>query len=195
MKNQTLTCSLVLLINLVWAQTSLSSFSYEASEKFPFGRLNPEAAPQTADYAKLIGLNDCKSVTRKADQTWNTDTVDVIWRFKYFMNGMAVQDETLKSDGIHNSSIRQYDPDSSKWYVTFFSSAKASAKPSTWRGGKVGKEIILYNKQKAINGMEGYYKITFHDITSKGFNWKGEWVNEEETLIFPTWYLFCKKRE
>lgn len=177
------------------AQSSLESYVYEPTKDHPFGRLNPEAPPQTADFGPMIGLSDCKSLTRNANGEWLKDTVDVIWRYKYILNGMAVQDETLKEDGIHTSSIRQYDKSAKKWYVTFFSSAVPSASPGTWKGEKKDNEIILYNEQKAPNGTDGFYKITFHDISEKGFNWKGEWVDPTESFSFPTWLLFCTKRK
>ena len=89
---------------------------YEASEEFPFGRINPDAPEQLADFASLIGICDCKSESRKADRSW-AEPIDMTWKFKYIMNGLAVQDETLKEDGKHSGSIRQFIADSSKWYV------------------------------------------------------------------------------
>ena len=168
-------------------------FEYEPSDKFPFGRLNPEGPPQTADYALLIGESGCKSVSRNADGTWSTDSVDMTWKFRYFMNGTAVQDETLKADEKHSSSIRQYNADSAKWYVTYFSTA-ASPSPGVWSGGMQENEIILYRPQKAPNGMEGFYKITFSENTARGFNWTGEWVEPAEKIKYPTWLIFCRKR-
>ncbi|MEQ8425237.1 MAG: hypothetical protein RIA63_11045 [Cyclobacteriaceae bacterium] len=181
------------LIRFGGAQALLSSFEYEPSAEHPFGQLNPKAPKELADYAPLIGNNNCKSLTRDNQGEWRKDSVDVIWRFKYIMDGLAVQDETLKADGAHTTSIRQYDIGAGKWYVTFFSSASPSLSPGTWDGGKKGNEIILYNEQKAPNGTDGFYKITFHDITDKGFNWKGEWVSTDEKFVYPVWYLFCTR--
>ena len=54
-------------------------------------------------------------------------------------------------------------------------------------------KIILYRDQKAPNGMEGKYKITFSDITKDGFNWFGEWVTPDESFSYASWYIFCRK--
>lgn len=43
--------------------------------------------------------------------------------------------------------------------------------------------------------MDGFYKITFYDISEEGFKWLGEWVNTTETFSFPTWKIDCKKRK
>ncbi|MEZ4972020.1 MAG: hypothetical protein R2820_01850 [Cyclobacteriaceae bacterium] len=175
-----------------FAQSDL--YKYEPSKKNPYGIINPEAPKELADFAPLIGDNQCKSVTRNGQGGW-ADTVSVRWRFKYILDGLAVQDETLKADGKHTTSIRQYDPVDKKWYVTFFSTTPPFASPGTWKGEKVDGKIILYNEQTAPNGTEGFYKITFSDISEKKFNWLGEWVDKTEKFSYPTWYLFCTKKQ
>lgn len=185
---------LIVLFQTAFAQVSLSDFKYEPSEAYPFGRPHPDAPEQIKDYKMLIGLSDCKSITRNTDGAWRKDSVDVIWRFKYIMNGTAVQDESLKADQIHTSSIRQFNKEAGKWYVAFFSSVAPVNASTSWEGGMMGNEIILSKEQKAPNGMDGFHKITFYDISDNGFNWKGEWVDKEEKFVYPTWHLFCTKR-
>jgi len=175
------------------SQENINS-SYETSDKYPFGRMNPEAPPQTADFAPLIGLCDCKSETRKADRTW-AEPINMIWKWKYIMNGMGVQDETLKEDGKHAGSIRQYSKDSARWYVHYYTSAAIATRLSTWEGNKKGDDIVLYKDQKAPNGMEGFYRLTFSNISDNGFDWIGEWVDKTEKVVFPTWKIRCTKRK
>ena len=188
-----LTILLFILSFTIKAQAD-KSISYEASEEYPYGRLNPEAPPQTADYAPLIGLCDCKSESRKADRTW-AEPVNMTWKWKYIMNGMGVQDETLKDDGRHSGSIRQYSKDSARWYVHYYSSAAISTRLSTWEGNKKENDIVLYREQKAPNGMDGFYRLTFSNISEKGFNWIGDWVDKTEKIVFPTWKIQCVKRD
>jgi ketosteroid isomerase-like protein len=171
-----------------------SQYNYEPSPEHPFGLPNPEAPPQLLDFAPLIGECDCSSLSRNADKSW-AEPVNMLWRFKYIMNGMAVQDETLKADNRHSGSIRQFSSDSTRWYVHYYSSVSAPATLSTWEGGKAAAgSIILYNKQKAPNGQDGFYKITFSDIDSAGFQWLGEWVSTDESFKYPTWKISCSKR-
>jgi hypothetical protein len=168
-------------------------YNYEPSAAHPFGMANPAMPAEFADFALLIGECACKSISRIDQNTW-ADTVGMTWRFKYIMNGMAIQDETLKEDGKHAGSIRQYIPDSTKWYVHYYSSATPSTTLPAWEGNasKDG-DIILYRDQKAPNGMEGNYKITFSNISIAGFNWLGEWVTKDESISYPTWKIFCRK--
>lgn len=173
----------------------ISQYAYEASADHPFGLPNPEAPKELLDFAPMIGECDCKSQTRNQDQTWAAP-VDMLWRFKYIMNGMGVQDETLKADGKHSGSIRQFIPDSTRWFVHYYSSGSPSTVLPVWEGNKTQEgKIILYRDQKAPNGMDGFFRLTFYDMTEKGFKWVGEWTDKAEKIVFPTWKIDCKKRK
>ncbi|MBX2827704.1 MAG: hypothetical protein KTR22_06050 [Flavobacteriaceae bacterium] len=176
---------------------ALSCFTqneYGASKEYPYGRLNPEAPKETADYAHLIGTNTCKSTQRNPDGSWQT-TQDMKWVFKYILNGTAVQDEAIKADGSHGGSIRQFIADSSKWYVHYYSNVLPTPTLPAWSGTKQGDSMVLYKEQRAPNGMDGYYRITFSAIKEDGFEWKGEWVDLTEKIIYPTWEISCSGKE
>lgn len=181
--------TLIILISAL----GFSQNEYSASDTNPYGLPNPEAPEQIKDFEGLIGKCNCKSVTRNQDQTW-AEPVDMTWEWKYIMNGMAVQDETIKADGKHSGSIRQFIADSSKWYVHYYSSGAPTTSLPTWEGGKKENgNIVLYRDQKAPNGMDGFYRLTFYDISDLGYKWIGEWVDKTEKVIFPTWKIDCKK--
>ncbi len=173
------------------AQTNTT---YEVSEEHPFGQLNPNAPSQVGDYAPLIGTCDCTSTLRNPDRTWGKSQ-KMEWTFKYILNGTAVQDESTKEDGSHSGSIRQYVADSSRWYVHWFSNTSPSTSLPTWEGNKKGNDIVLYKEQKAPNGMDGFFRLSFKNISEEGFNWVGEWVDPSETVVFPTWKIDCVKRK
>ncbi|MCB0727366.1 MAG: hypothetical protein KDD00_07875 [Ignavibacteriae bacterium] len=169
-------------------------YRYEPSAENPFGLPNPDMPEQFSDFAPMIGECDCRSITRIDKDNWG-DTVSMVWRFKYIMNGMAIQDETLKEDGKHSGSIRQFIADSSRWYVHYYSSAAPSTTLSAWEGNKTSDgNIILYRDQKSPNGLDGKYKITFSEISDDGFNWLGEWITPDESFSYPTWVIYCKKK-
>tara|TARA_R110000868_G_scaffold304437_17_gene565295 strand:- start:28142 stop:28711 length:570 start_codon:yes stop_codon:yes gene_type:complete len=185
-----------LLLFYLFSVLSLSAFAqynYTISEENPFGKLNPNAPKEVADYDLLIGESQCTSISRAPDQTWNPE-IKMLWRFKYIMNGMAVQDETLKEDGTHSGSIRQFNSDSSAWYVHYFSSGSAPSQLPVWNGSTIKDgEIILYREQSSPNGLEGFYKIRFFDVKKNSFKWIGAWVNKDESIQFPTWKISCQK--
>ena len=175
----------MLYTQMVFAQANEST-------SYPYGRPIEGSPAAFLDYEPLIGTCHCKSVRRNTDGTW-PDTVRMTWTFKYIMGGTAVMDETIKEDGGHSMSIRQYNADSAQWYVTYFASAVANSSPSTWKGKKEGNDMVLYLPQKAPNGMDGYSRLTFYEIDAEGYRWKGEWVDEQETVTFPFWMIDCKR--
>jgi len=169
---------------------SQNTYDYAPSKKYPFGRPHPDAPQQIKDYAPMIGTTKCQSFSKNPDGTW-AEPVDMLWTFKYIMNGMGVQDETLKSDGTHSGSIRQYSADSSRWYVHYYTNRRVSTVLSVWEGNLEDGKIILYKDQPAPNGTEGYFRLTFSDITDDSYKWIGEWVDKSETVVFPTWRIEC----
>ncbi|PNQ73478.1 hypothetical protein C1T31_07960 [Hanstruepera neustonica] len=185
----------IILILLIVPFHTFSQYEYAPNEEFPYGRPNPNAPQQITDFDQLIGSCNCTSTTRNQDNSW-TEPENMIWTWKYIMNGMAVQDETLKSDGSHSGSIRQFIGDSSRWYVHYYSSKTRSTKLPTWEGNKKENgNIVLYRDQAAPNGTEGFFRLTFYDINKSGYKWIGEWVDRTETVVFPTWKIDCKREK
>mgnify|MGYP000622125251 CR=1 FL=1 len=171
-----------------------SQYKYEASDEFPYGLPNPEAPEQLKDFEPMIGSCNCKSTTRKQDGTWNSPE-SMTWTWKYILNGNAVQDETLKSDGAHSGSIRQFDKDSTQWYVHWYASKTPVTQFPVWKGNKEGDKIILYKEQKAPDGTDGFFRLTFYDMNTTGYRWKGEWVDKAEKVVYPTWKIDCIKQD
>jgi ketosteroid isomerase-like protein len=172
---------------------SFSQNEYSVSDTHPYGLPNPKAPEQVKDFQPLIGKCNCESTLRNPDGTW-AKTQTITWEWKYIMNGMAVQDETIKPDGKHSGSIRQFIADSSKWYVHYYSTNFPTPTLPAWEGNKVSKDsIVLYRPQKAPNGMDGKYRISFYNMSDKGYDWIGEWVDLTEKVVYPTWKISCKR--
>ncbi|NNJ89803.1 MAG: DUF4440 domain-containing protein [Eudoraea sp.] len=184
----------IAILLLCFTQYAMAQYAFDPSPEHPYGLPNPDAPKELLDFAPLIGECNCASVSRNSDQSWG-EPVDMIWRFKYIMNGYGVQDETLKADGKHSGSIRQFVKDSTRWYVHYYSSGAPSTILPAWEGNKAENgDIVLYREQKAPNGLDGFYKITFSEIDASGFKWLGEWASPDESFSYPTWKIDCKKK-
>ncbi len=184
-----------LLVCLLATAIATAQSEYEPTEIDPYGTKNPKAPEQLDDFKPMIGMCDCDSERRNPDGTW-AKAIKMTWKYSYIMNGMAIQDETLKADGKHSGSIRQFSKDSLKWYVHYYASATPTATLSSWEGNKTADgNIVLYKPQKAPNGTDGFSRLTFYDITDKGYKWIGEWVDKTETVVFPFWKIACVKQE
>lgn len=182
----------IVLIVLLNSSLSMAQYKYEPTAANPYGLPNPKAPPEIKDFEPLIGKCDCLSYRGDSKGNW-LPPVKMTWEFKYIMNGMAVQDQTLKEDGAHSGSIRQFNADSSKWYVHYYSSTYPTPKLRAWEGNRKDDAIILYSPQLSPNGLKGFYKISFYNINENGFDWLGAWVNEDESIKFPTWKINCRK--
>lgn len=186
---------LITTVLLLTKHLLLAQYHYEVSPEYPFGQPNPNAPEQIKDYSLMIGICDCKSESRNPDQSW-AEPVDMTWRFKYIMNGMAVQDETLKMDGLHSGSIRQYNADSARWYVHYYASSSGANKLGTWEGNlEKNGNIVLYKDQKSPNGADGSFRLTYYDMNNDGYKWVGAWVSLDESIVYPTWKISCKRRK
>lgn len=185
----------LLLFFMSWP-LSAAEYRYEPSSTHPYGQAHPNAPEQIKQFAPMIGLADCSSEARIDQNTW-AEPMDMTWRFKYIMNGMAVQDETLKADGKHSGSLRQYNPETQQWQVHYYNTTLLPDTLPSWTGTQEKDKIVLYRAQTAPNGMEGFYRLTFFNINKDGYQWVGEWVDKESepTMVYPTWKINCKKRQ
>lgn len=190
----TLLKQFTVLVSLMFTVfNSFAQFDHKSTLENPFGKANPEAPREIQDYAPMIGCSNCISISRKPGGEWE-DPVKMTWTFKYIMNGMAVQDETLNEDGIHSGSIRLFDSESKLWFVHYYSLGSITQNPlRMWRGGYKGDHIVLHREQQAPNGLEGSYRITFYEISDTTFKWLGEWVSKDNTIIYPAWKISCEK--
>ncbi len=186
---------ILILLSLNLNAKNLPLYIYESNVNQPFGKVNPNAPQQIKDYQLMIGKHECLSVARNPDQSWG-EPVNMIWSFKYIMNGLAIQDTTLKADGNHSGSIRLYDEKNNQWQINYYSSQvnpKAKSLPM-WTGGKKDAKLVYYRDQKAPNGTQGYFRLSFYDISANGFKWIGEWTDKREKSTYPTWKIECKKK-
>lgn len=189
MKQLTLAALMALSLQ---AEASDLIFSYDVSEKHPYGYFNPDAPKEVQQFSALIGEWQCISHRRLDKDNW-AEPEAMLWRFKYIMNGMAVQDETLKQDGVHSGSIRQFDEVSKQWQVHYYSMGATTGQLPLWQGGKSGDDLVFMRQQAAPNGMEGFYRLTFSEMTGESYHWQGDWVSTDRSVVYPTWRISCKK--
>ena len=163
--------------------------TYEPSAAHPYGRPNPTAPPELAQFDFMVGRNDCSEEYRNATGNWEPGKRT--WDAHYYMNGFAIAD-TGRSATQSNGNIRIFDTATKQWVVTFF--AMPTFGTGVWRGGKAGANIVLKNPQKApSSGLDGVSRLTFSNISAAGFDWIGEWVADDGSMIYPFWKISCKR--
>ncbi|WP_460217964.1 hypothetical protein [Psychroserpens sp. MEBiC05023] len=175
-------------------QINVDSIEYEANEQNPYGRPNSNAPEELQDFEKLIGICNCKSVQYNGDVAG--DTLNLKWRWKYILNGNAIQDDGWLDNGkiiTPFTSIRILNPHTKQWQVPFFVPFMTS-EPQIWKGGKLGDEIVLRKSEPKSNGHEIESVLTFSNITEKGFNWIGKFVNLSSKKETVFWKIWCVKQ-
>ncbi len=193
MKTSLLTLGLGLLLltsNAAFARQDV--LRYEPSSEHPFGRPNPDAPPEISQFAFMIGENDCINSRRQpGSDTWVESTRT--WDAKYTLNGYGIIDSG-RSGTTTNGNVRIYDTASKQWQVTFFAMPAYSS--GVWSGGMVGDDIVLKQAQVAPgNNIPGHSTLTFSNISMDGFDWRGEWISEDGSIVYPFWKVSCKKRK
>lgn len=167
---------------------------YEANAQNPYGKPNDNALEEIKDFDKLIGICHCKSVQYRGDVPG--DTLDLKWRWKYILNGNAVQDDGWFGNENKQSSftsIRILNPETKQWQVPFFV-PYMSTEPQIWVGGKKGDTIELIKTEGTQNDQSMESVLTFSEITEQGFNWTGKMVNLETEAETIFWKIWCIKQ-
>jgi hypothetical protein len=189
-KNLGLLLTLFLLTACQAKQPRAAPLSYEPSEQYPYGRANPDAPEELMQFNFMVGRNDCTE-QRLNSATGDWTEAERSWDAYYFMNGYAIRDEG-RSGSATNGNIRVYNAEAGEWVVTFFSAPVFSS--GIWRGKKDGENIVLRQAQQAPGtDLDGYSTLTFSNISAQGFEWTGEWISEDGSVVFPFWRIQCQK--
>lgn len=158
---------------------------YEGTSESPYGRLNPNAPPETAQFGFMVGTFDCTDRLRepKSGKWFESEAV---WSSRYILNGYGIEDRYW-SPIIVAQSTRIFDAKKKKWIVTYLQSIP-SYQTGVWEGVKEGNNMVM---RRAFPNSES--RLTFSNITETGFDWIGENVTKEKTT--SGWQISCKRRK
>ena len=149
---------------------------YEPSPAYPFGRMNPDAPPETEQFAFIIGAFDCVDQIRQQDGSWLE--FPAVWNAYYFLNGHGIQDKYW-APTFSTSNIRIFDAKTSTWRVTFFN--MPGYQSSVWEGVQEGETMVMRQGGRTTGS-----GLTFYNIAEEGFDWRSG--------DNPSWKSSCKRR-
>ena len=150
---------------------------YAVSADYPFGQPHPEAPPELAQFAFMIGEFDCVDELRQPDGS--QVRFRAIWNAHYFLNGFGIQDEYW-TPTFHTSNIRIFDPSIESWQVTFF--RMPGYQSGVWQGREEGGRMVMRQGGKTTGP-----GLTFHNIREDGFDWHSGGDD-------PNWTSKCSRR-
>ena len=161
---------------------------YDPSLAYPFGRLHPDAPPETRQFAFMVGEFDCIDRLRQQDGTWIE--FKAIWNAAYFLNGHGIQDRYWNGT-FATSNIRIFDRKKDRWMVTFF--RMPGYQSGVWEGEKEGDRLVMKQESTSPEGETSVTsRLTFYDITDDGYRWVGESLRTGKPA--PFWKSDCRRR-
>ncbi len=185
MKKAVLLFVVLILFKSGYGQTPVAvevQDDYEASSQHPYGRLNPDAPPETKQFAFLIGSFSCKDrVLNPADGKWYD--MNAIRRAEFVLNGHAIQDRNY-TNILTSTNIRIYDPQNKEWIVSYF---KAPFGTGVWKGNFAEGRFELFQGDEK-NGS----RLSFFDISENEYSWRGETLKDGKASLF--WEFTCKRK-
>ena len=82
-----------------------------------FGVLNPDAPPETAQFAFLVGRWDCRTKFAKPDGSGYNEG-NAVWTGYFILNGWAIQDDwesEFPAGTFRGTNIRSFNTETGKW--------------------------------------------------------------------------------
>lgn len=149
-----------------------------ATEGFDPGRVHPDAPPETAQFGRLAGIWDVEMDVRRPDGSWSEEPLVAEWRFRYVLDGFAVQDDWYApppgapaGDGPsqRGTNLRIYDPEAERWEVAYASNTQKQL--STFEARAEGEDRIVMTGLHASGHSS---RTTFYDVTAESFAWMME---------------------
>lgn len=149
------------------------------SDLYPYGRLNPQAPPETEHWGRLAGEWKCTIEVPLPDGKW-VQGGKAKWVWKYILDGFAVQDlwyqnwidlpptiASINRDAA-GTNIRMYLPAEKRWEAVWFNNGKNTT--SRFEAVSDEKRIVMTGE----NAQGDLSRITFFNITQDAFDWKSE---------------------
>ena len=194
MLNRTLTAALIIGICYIGtiaqgggpkpnAKPFKISSEYEPNHAYPFGRLNPEAPPETKQFAFMIGEFDCDDrIMNPANGKWFE--YKAIRRAAYILNGYAIHDQNW-TPLLNSTNIRSYNPKTKLWEVTYFK--YPGYYTGVWKGKMEGENMVVRQGEGAKES-----RLSFFNISKDGYSWKAERMVDGKPKM--NWEFTCKRR-
>ena len=137
-----------------------------------FGTLSPDAPPETAEYAFLIGEWSCK--TRGMSPTGQmSDGPDATWIGYYVLDGWAIQDVWLSSNpgSKPGTNIRSFNSKTGKWDNRWLAAGSPDWK--YFESEKVGDTMVMTGGE-GIDAMERSFvdRNVFYEISEHSWKWR-----------------------
>lgn len=137
------------------------------------GARNPQAPPETEQFAFLIGEWECATRTMQPDGTMADGTAR--WTGAWILDGWAIQDDwaSPRPDGttFHGTNIRSFDPVTRVWDVRWLPGG--TLQWSAYAAERVGETMVMTGGETVDpQGRSILDRNTFYDIGPDAWKWR-----------------------
>lgn len=146
--------------------------SPDPSTRKDFGRLNPQAPPQTAQFAFMIGAWDCKTKFMMPDGSGYNEG-HATWTGYYILDGWAIQDDWASNPGgntFRGTNIRSVDPETGKWICRWLPSG--TLKWKAFEATREGDTMVMIGGEGADRAGDYVDRNVFYEITPDHWRWR-----------------------
>ena len=154
----------------------------------PFGKVHPDAPPETKQFGQLAGVWHCINHAY-FNGRWVSGW-PATWAWKYVLDGFAVQDVWFQREqdfppvapkqgrDLTGTNLRMYNPALKKWEMTWFANGRNASSyfTATFENG----EIIMIPAFSTVNPKQKS-RIIFSNITREHFDWRREVWDAEKS--------------
>lgn len=138
-----------------------------------FGRLNPEAPPETAQFAFLVGEWECKTKFMKPDGS-GYQQGRATWTGYFILDGWAIQDDWVGygPDGKegHGTNLRSFNPRTGKWDNRWLPAG--SLQWAYFEAEQRGDTLVMTGGEGTDPRGEYVDRNVFYDVSPHGFRWR-----------------------
>ncbi len=137
-----------------------------------FGRLNPEAPPETRQFAFLIGEWECTQKAMAPDgRSYRESTAT--WSGRFILDGWAIQDDWVSprpgGGSFHGTNIRSFNPKTRKWDNRWLPAGSLQWK--YFEAEQVGDTMVMTGEGEDPRG-KFVDRNTFHNIREDSWSWR-----------------------
>lgn len=163
-----------------------------------FGTLSPDAPPETAQFAFLVGAWNCKARGMGPDGTLQ-DRPDASWTGYFILDGWAIQDDWISpgpgGKPFHGTNVRSFNAESGKWDNRWL--ASGSLQWSYFESEQIDDTMVMIGGE-GVDRMNRSFvdRNTFHEIEKSSWKWrKDRSFDGGETWIEGVALIHCLSTE
>lgn len=139
-----------------------------------FGTLSPDAPPETAQFAFMIGEWTCKTRSMAPDRTIKDGPV-ASWTGYYILGGWAIQDDWVSpgpnGKPFPGTNIRSFNPQTRKWDNRWL--AAGALQWSYFEAEQVGDTMVMTGGESVDAQKRKFMdRNIFHDIKDTSWKWR-----------------------